>query len=93
MHVGEKLVGQRIAFDDQLLSLGEAAFLALLADEQPFVCPVVVKPAEDVVDLARGDGEAEVVAGNCLQRVGFVEDDRVVIRQDAEPPTAAGRGR
>ena len=42
----------------------------------------------DVLDLAAGDVDAQVVAGDRFDRVGFVEDHDVVVGQDADagPP-------
>ena len=43
------------------------------------------------VDLAGGDRDSQVVGGDRLDRVGLVEDDHVVIRQDRGPFAAQGK--
>ena len=49
---------------------------------------VVVELVEHVLDLAAGDVDAQVVAGDGFDRVRFVEDHDVVVGQDAHagPP-------
>ena len=44
---------------------------------------VVVKFVENVLYLAAGDVDAEVIAGDTFHGVGFVENDDVIIWQDA----------
>ena len=54
----------------------------LVMDEQSFVRAVVEEFIERELDLARGDPEAQVVAGDRFERVGLVEDDGVVVGQN-----------
>ena len=61
--------------------------------QQAAVGAVVVELAERVLDLAAGDAQAQVVAGDGFDRVGFVEDHHVVVGQDAGALRAAGPGR
>ena len=53
-------------------------------DQQAFVRAVVVELVERVLDLAARDVDAQVVAGDGFDRVGFVEDHHVVVGQDAD---------
>ena len=83
--VGEELVGQVAAAVDLLLLFAQA-----VVDEQALVRAVVVQLVEHVLDLAAGDVDAEVIAGDGFDRVGFVEDHDVVVGQDAHAGPAQG---
>ena len=75
----KNIVGLVAAAIDLLLLLQQAVM-----NEQTFVRAVVVELIEHVLDLAAGDVDAEVIAGDGFDRVGFVENHDVVIGQDAD---------
>ena len=79
----EEIAGPIAAFPDLFLGVAE-----LVMHQQPAVRPVVVELSQGELDLAVGDVQAEVVAGDGLDLVGLVEDHHVVLRQDAHvlPP-------
>ena len=59
-------------------------------DEESLAGPLVEEPVQGVVHLAAGDAEAEVFGRDRFERVGLVEDDDVVLGQEAGPGAAEG---
>ena len=57
---------------------------------RPLLRAVVVELVEHVLDLAAGDVDAQVVAGDGFDRVGLVEDHDVVVGQDAHAGAPQG---
>jgi hypothetical protein len=79
--IAEEFVRRLVARQHTPLRVGQ-----LVMNEQAFVRAIVVQLVEHVFDLARRDMHAQVVAGNGFEIVGFVEDDDVVVGQDARAP-------
>jgi len=74
------------ALADLLANVAQVA-----ADQQPAIGPVVVEPPQHVIDLPAGDAQPEVIAGDRLDRMGLVEDDHVVVGQDAHLVSPQGQ--
>jgi hypothetical protein len=55
-----------------------------MGDEQTFLGAVVVKFVELVIDLRAGDTNAEVIARDRFDRMAFVQDHGVVVRQQRD---------
>ena len=67
-----------LAFNGQVLCLVQ--FLRVTS--KPFVGSIVVELVQEELHLAGSDAQAQMVAGDCFQRVGFVENDGVIIGQE-----------
>src|SRR5690606_28941485 len=72
-------VGDGVAdFHDEALALGVVG-----GDEQALLGAVVVKLVQQVVELAGGDTQAELTGGDIFKGVGFVDDEDVVVGEQA----------
>ena len=71
----EEIARPLAALPDLLLGVGQ-----LVMHQQPAVGPVVVQLSQRVFDLPAGHFQAQMFAGDGLDRVGLVEDHHFVIR-------------
>ena len=55
-----------------------------LVNQEPAVGAIVVEPVQAVFHLPTGYSQAEVIAGHALDVVGFVDDQHVVVGQNAD---------
>ena len=78
-NVLKELVGLISALRDELL-----AFEGSLDDEQPFVFFGVEQFVQRVFDGGPTDAQSQMGAGDVLDRMGFVQNDRLVVGEDVD---------
>ena len=86
LHIREEIIGPKAAIGHLLLG-----FAQFVMHQQAAVRAVVVQLVEQIIDLRRRDAQAQVIAGDVLQRMGLVEHDDIVIGQDARPLPPQGQ--
>ena len=84
--IGEEAFGTVAALQDLPLRIAQPVL-----DQEAAVVAVVVQAAERIVDLPAGDAQAQVIARHGLHGVRLVEDEHVVIGQDARALHAKGQ--
>ena len=82
---------KKIVRDISTVQDGILKIRCLLIDQQAFVRAIVIEFIQRVFDLARRCGNPQMVTGNRFQRVRFIEDDHVVVRQDTDPNSPQGQ--
>src|SRR5690606_34294697 len=61
-----------------------AQIVEFMMHQQPFVRSRIVQAIERIIELAAGNLQTDVTGGGVFQRMGFVENDDVVVGKDAD---------